>query len=164
MDSGDYNPEKRGALFLAIREARTLGSVETETQNKLDDKMACAYGAGLIDTDGHIASRTVKSGLQAGRLHTRIELVNVYKPALDALQKQFGGHVVHKKTEEKWTPRYRWIITDRKNQERFLLAALPYFVAKKDKAQNLLNLVRSLKTQSELVGDHESDPAEMLAS
>ena len=138
IDSGEYNPEKREALFLAIREARTLSSVETETQNKLDDKIACAYGAGLVDTDGHIAIRYVKSGKQAGRPLTRIELVNVYKPALDALQAQFGGYVLHKKTEEKWTPRYRWLLTDRKNQERFLLAALPYFVAKKDKAQELL--------------------------
>lgn len=166
IDSGDYDPERRQALFLAIREARALSSVETETQNKLDDKMACAYGAGLIDTDGHIAVRTVKSGKQAGGLRTRIELVNVYKPALDALQAQFGGFVTHKKTDPKWTPRHRWIVTDRKNQERFLLAALPYFVAKREKAKNLLDLVRSfsLKTQPELVGDHESDPEEILAS
>lgn len=166
IDSSDYDPERRRSLFLAIREARALSSVETETRNKLDNKLACAYGAGLIDTDGHIAVRTVKSGSQAGATRTRIELVNIYKPALDALQNQFGGYVIVKKTDPKWTQRYRWVVTDRKNQERFLLAALPYFIAKKEKAKTLLNHVRSssLKIQPDLMGDHESAPVEILTA
>lgn len=166
IDRSDYDPEKRNSFFLAIREARTLSSLETDTQNKLDDKIACAYGAGLVDTDGHIGLRTVLSGKQVGGTRSRIEVVNIYKPALDALQKQFGGYVYIKETEAKWTQRYRWIVTDRKSQERFLLASLPYLIVKRDKAQNLLNHIRnsSLMIQPELTGDRESAPTGTLAA
>lgn len=168
LNRSDYNPECRELLFQAIRKARTLSSVETDTQNNLDNKSFCAYAAGLLDTDGHIGFRTVKSGKQLGMIRTRIEVVNIYLPVLKVLQKDFGGYVLKKgTTTEGWKQRYRWIITDRRNQERFLLATLPYMIVKKQKANLLLEYIRhqsSLKIQPDPVGDYGRELAGTLDS
>lgn len=166
IEREERNPEKRETFLLAIREARKSSSVETDTQVRLSDKLLYAYAAGLIDTDGHIGVRTVKSGEQMGCLRIRIEVVNTHKATLEYLGHRFGGYVIHKNTPSPWTPRHRWLVTDKKSQEKLFLALLPYLIVKRDKAKQALNLVRSgaLKIQPDTTGNSGREPAETLAS
>jgi hypothetical protein len=169
ISSSDYDPERRQALLSELRENRALSSLETDTQNKLEGKLLNAYTAGLTDTDGHFGVRFVKSGKQAGAFRSRIEIVNIYKPVLDDLQKTFGGSVSAKgKKEPNQNQRYRLIVTDKKAQEKFLLATIPYLIAKKDRAIDMLKQVRErlsrLMIQPELTGDSESELAGTLVS
>lgn len=164
INRSDYDPEKRESYYLAIRKARSLSSVETDMRNKLDNKLACAYAAGLVDTDGHINLYTVPSGKSKGSIRTGIEIVNIYRPILDELARQFGGHV-RKRTEDGYKTRYQWFVTDMKSEEKLLLAMLPYMIVKREKAENLLKHLRerlSLKIQPELIGDYESVPVGTL--
>lgn len=171
IDRSDYDPEKRNELFLQIRQARKSSSVETDTQNSPlwfeSKQQLAAYAAGLIDTDGHIAHRLVLSGKQAGAFRSRLEVVNIYQPILHYLKNEFGGGVFEKTdtTTKQVYPRFRWILTDKKDQEKILLAILPYLVAKKDNANGMLiELRKRLKIQSDLHSDMQSAPVEMLVA
>jgi hypothetical protein len=169
LDSGDYDVEKRNSLFLEVRAARASSSVETDTQNRLDfftnKQLLSAYAAGMIDTDGHIACRRVQSGSQMGAFRSRIEVVNIHQPLLHHLKREFGGSVYLKNdtaTRAKY-PRYRWVLSNKNEQEKALLGIIPYLIVKKDRANNMLIEVRKrLKIQSDLHSNMQSAPAEML--
>jgi hypothetical protein len=166
IDRGNYNPELRYSFVEKIRASRASGSVETDMQGSL--KIASSYTAGLIDTDGHIRICELKNGPCAGKIRTGIEVVNICKPALSLLQREYGGSLL-KKTDsinsQNWHQRYRWIVTSRKEQERVLLSVIPYLIVKRDRAISLLEHLRSeMKIQPDTMGDHGREPAEMLAS
>lgn len=173
IERSEYNREKRHDFFLEIRDSRASSSVETDTQNKpqwfQSRQQLAAYTAGLVDTDGHIACRIVKSGSQAGAFRSRLEVVNIYQPVLHYLQQEFGGSVYLKTDIDKIVhrryPRYRWVVGSQPQQERLLLSLLPYLIAKRDKANtSLIEIRKRLKIQSDLHSDMQSAPAGMLSA
>jgi hypothetical protein len=174
LDQSDYDPEKRNELFLEIRQSRALSSVETDTQNRPQwfesRQQLAAYTAGLVDTDGHIAHRVVLTGKQAGSFRSRLEIVNIHQPILHYLQREFGGGVYEKADNSDPIvrhvyPRFRWVVSGKKDQERLLLALLPYLIVKRDRANEMLTEIRKrLKIQSDLRSDTQSAPTEMLAA
>lgn len=145
--SRNPNPEKREQLYLEAKtlNSRTRESVTTTTQEFLNwnSNLINAYTAGLLDGDGWVS--IVKTYRSDGKpQYYRVLAIEQQSIGLaELVQSMYGGTIV------KITPRdpneevkFRWTLRDVKKQERFLLAAIPYMIEKRERAKTLLEMVR----------------------
>lgn len=159
----EYNPRKREGLYRAIKETRSLGTVETETLDNLDKTRLRAYIAGIFDTDGHTGTYRHKKN---GYVATNVAITSKTLPLLKAIQNRFGGSICEKKDKakkESWKPRYDLSLSGKESKLNFLLGILPYLIVKREKVKATIETLRpKLMIQSELTGDRESDLGETL--
>lgn len=184
--SGCINPEKRDQLFQNMVELKNRESVTTEMLSlPFEGKEINAYFAGIFDGEGsaYIVKYTQTKGGLGYRPH--VSVGNSYRPLINALYDIYGGSTRDRGIQNSNLPMYDWDLRRVADQEKFILAVLPYLNIKREQSKLLLEFVRlggkpnpqkrmefhskmrilnGKKIQSDLAGDRKSEPAGMLVS
>jgi len=177
------NNSSKEILSKLVENIRLLKNRECSTTEMLDgsidNKKTHAYLAGIFDGEGCVSVGIASTGKPV--LH--INVANNFTPLINLYLRIYGGWVQTNKAHGNTKESYRWWITRKELQEKFLLQILPYLKIKKEQAKLALNYVRlpkenirvektklavkikelnQLKIQPDLISDYESDPTEML--
>lgn len=121
-----WNKELR---FELVKKCKQAESKENDFQVSSQPKEISAYVAGILDGDGSIYNKIIEIGSSDFFL-VRWLLAN------------FGGRFYTKVTANKKLF-YNWRLSGRSNKEKFLLRVIPYLIIKRDKAKDLLALLRA---------------------
>ena len=106
---------------------------------------ALAYLAGLFDGEGCIYIQAKKP---SGNSKTRCHLLQCHLGMTDPrpvrlFKEYFGGRLWARFPKKKnWRPQLCWSISSRDDCSLFLVALLPYLIAKKDEAKIALEFIR----------------------
>jgi len=147
-------PAQRRELCDELRGLKTRESVTTNTLDiEWESNLINAYFAGFFDGEGSIDYEN------AGR-SVRIAVGNTAKSLLEFMAKQYGGKFRPLNGRpDHHAPMFNWSIRNKAESEKFLLQVLPYLKIKRDVAKTALSHIRSIKIESELIGDDKSTPA-----
>jgi hypothetical protein len=146
-------PAQRQKLYEELKALKTRESVTTNTLDiEWKNNLVNAYFAGFFDGEGSIDYEN------NGR-SVRIAIGNTAKSLLQFMTQRYGGklHPFNGRPEHH-APMFSWSIRNKAESEKFLLQVIPYLKIKRDIAQKALNHVRSIKIESELIGDDKSTP------
>lgn len=121
-----WNTESRAELVKACKQAEAK---EGDFKISQLPKEVSAYAAGILDGDGSIYGKMIEIG-------------SIDFFLIRWLLANFGGRFYTKVTENKKLF-YNWRLSGRSNKEKFLLRVLPYLIVKRDKAKELLALIRT---------------------
>lgn len=111
-------------------------------------KLDIRYVAGIVDGEGCITihvnrSHAARFANQQPRIVMQVLVSNCFKPLIDQLHRQFGGHVA--KHRDNYNPRardnWRWGVSEQAAC-RFVSRILPYLVVKRRQAELLIELGR----------------------
>lgn len=132
--SGDdiWTPE---GLFEFLKQEKINGSVTTEMHNgyiKADQ----AYLAGFFDGEGCIRINKTPTRNTIS-YHLVVSVTNKNQEILKAHLSMYGGLLRHKANQV-----YDWILSDKRQIEKFLLYTNPYLVIKSDEAKIGLEYIR----------------------
>lgn len=112
----------------------------------MSDKARFSYLAGIIDGEGCL---TIGAGRKqyCVNYNSIINVANTDIRLIKWLHENFGGkyYSIKKPTPRNKTP-YVWRLLKQKEQERLLLAILPYLIIKRERAIILLEFVRLPRT------------------
>jgi hypothetical protein len=184
--SGCQNPEKREQLFQTMTGLKNRESVTTDTLSfSFDSNEVNAYFAGIFDGEGsaYIVKYTQTKGGLGYRPH--ISVGNSFHPLINALHLYYGGSTRDRGFQNSKLQMYDWDLRRVADQEKFLLAVLPYLSIKREQSNLLLKFLRlngvpnpvkraefhlqmrqlnGKKIQSDLTRERERESAEMLIS
>jgi hypothetical protein len=176
----NLSDDQKNEYVQKLQEMKQHGSVTTET-NSSYLKAEPAYMAGFFDGEGCIRVNKTCTPTTTN-YHLIVTIANNDQSILDSCLEIYGGDVRSKGKREC----YSWSLFNKVNIKRFLLDTLPYLIVKREEAlegmkyidlghkvicpekreEIYLKLIelKKLKTQSELHGDVQSAPAEMLTA
>lgn len=177
-DTKDYEEFDRISEELRLLKDRECSTTDTLDSLNTEDKLTHAYLAGLFDGEGCI---TVAKASTVNKLILHVNFANTYFPLIETFKRIYSGWhqttPLHGNNKES----YRWWITKKDQQEKFLLQVLPYLIIKREQAklalkyiylsldyirvekQKLADRIRALNRlmiQPDLVGNYESGPME----
>lgn len=148
--------ERLYALSQALKERQR--SVTTITQDFLNWKLNLrhAYLSGLIDGDGWISISKNPQKRSRGFFYTKtIALAQKETNGLCVrlLSRTFGGNTFYRHARNGSKPQVMWFLQKGEEQEKCLLALLPYLIEKRERAQALLKMIRLGREQNVAVRD-----------
>jgi hypothetical protein len=155
-----WNKERKLQIAEEIKSAKVSDVYKDRAQvlTKFTPQEASAFAAGLFDGDGSF-------GVSIEITQKRLILMRWFMA-------HYGGRF-RERTMNEGKTYFRWYLSGRKNKHDFLLDVIPHLILKKEKAKSMLSSLRAseqgsattdmlsasleAKTQSELIGDSESD-------
>ena len=185
---GKPNPPLREEMFKRIKELKGRVCVTTETPNAFGtNKTDHAYLSGIFDGEGSISLHQSTRTSETKHYAKFVAVTNTCLPLLQLFKSSYGGTIREKKQPNKRC--YEWNLRGNEEIEAFLLSVLPYSIVKRPRALLMLEFVRlqgerpddrsalyekfrklittknaKAMIQSDLMGDHERVPAEMLTT
>lgn len=135
-DKDMWDNSKKEECFQSLKIMKLIGSVTTETQSDYN-KYWQAYLSGFFDGEGCIRiNKTTKENTIG--YHLGVQITNNDLSVMKICQSIYGGHLRHKQGGNC----FDWILSDKKEIEKFLLYTLPYLIIKKEEAEVGLEYIR----------------------
>jgi len=105
-------------------------------------KQELAYLAGIVDGEGTVNIAFIKT---SGEYRARLYVVNTSYALIEWIKARFGGLVYKRISKnEKWKPKYEWVMPVSRKDTKLLKQLIPYLVIKKQQAGLVLELIATI--------------------